>query len=195
MESSFHTVSGAVSLAFGGLPIPIVSVWLPAEFSQPGAFVCRLFVIAGLFLVFRQLPPVGVAVDLVLQLLPERLRGRRLLGVGGDGVGHIRAVRGVDPVCLGRRQVDALGRRRLDLRGVRRDDRRGDVPEIRTVGQDDRDCLGVAVDDCGDAVDHKRRDLRRVLERRAGIVFKLRIDAPMRLWSKANRASLISKTL
>lgn len=86
--------------------------------------MCRLFVIAGLFLVFRQLPPVGVAVDLILELFPKRLRGRRLFGVGGDGVGHIRAVRGVDPICLGCRQVDALGRRRLDLRGVRRDDRR-----------------------------------------------------------------------
>ena len=138
--------------------------------------MCRLFIIAGLLLVFRQLPPVGVAVDLVLELFPKRLRGRRLLSVRGDGVGHIRAVGGVDPVCLGCGQVNALGRRRLDLRGVRRDDRRGDVPEIRAVGQDDRDCLGVAVDDSGNAVDHKRGNLRRVLDRCAGIVFKLRVD-------------------
>ena len=48
--------------------------------------MCGLSVVAGLLLVFCQLPPVGVAVDLVLQLLPERLRGRRLLGVRGDGV-------------------------------------------------------------------------------------------------------------
>ena len=39
MESSFHTVSGAVSLAVGGLPIPIVSVWLPADRISAGS-VC-----------------------------------------------------------------------------------------------------------------------------------------------------------
>ena len=138
--------------------------------------MCRLFIIAGLFLILRQLPPVGVAVDLVLQLLPKRLRGRRLLGVRGDGVGHIRAVGGVDPVCLRRGQVHTLGRRRLNLGSVRRHDGRRNVLQVRAVGQDDRDRLGVAVNDCGDAVDHKRRDLRRVLDRRAGIVFKLRVD-------------------
>jgi len=37
MESSFHTVSGAVSLAVGGLPIPIVSVWLPADRISAGS--------------------------------------------------------------------------------------------------------------------------------------------------------------
>ena len=95
--------------------------------------MCRLFVIAGLFLVFRQLPPVGVAVDLVLQLLPERLRGRRLLGVRGDGVGHIRAVGGIDSVSLRRGQVYTLGRRGLYLGRVRRHDGRRNVLEIRAV--------------------------------------------------------------
>ena len=138
--------------------------------------MCRLFIIAGLFLVFRQLPPVGVAVDLVLQLLPERLRGRRLLGVRGDGVGRIRAVGGIDSVSLRRGQVHTLGRRRLNLGSVRRHDGRRNMLQIRAVGQDDRDRLRVAVDDRGDAVDHKRRDLRRVLERRVGVVFKLGVD-------------------
>ena len=115
------------------LPVPIASVWPPAERTQPGAFVCRLFIIAGLFLVFRQLPPVGVAVDLVLQLLPERLRGRRLLGVCGDGVGHIRTIGGVDSVCLRRGQIHTLGRRGFHLRSVRRHDGRCDVLQIRAV--------------------------------------------------------------
>ena len=158
------------------LPVPIASVWLPAERTQPGVFVCRLFIIAGLFLVFRQLPPVGVAVDLVLQLLPERLRGRRLLGVRGDGIGHIRAVGGVDSVCLRRGQVHTLGRRRLHLRSVRRHDGRRNMLQIRAVGQDDRDCLRVAVDHCRNAVDHERGNLRRVLDRCAGVVFKLRVN-------------------
>ena len=95
--------------------------------------MCRLFIIAGLFLVFRQLPPVGVAVDLVLQLLPERLRGRRLLGVRGDGVGHIRAVGGIDSVSLRRGQVYTLGRRRLYLGRVRRHDGRRNMLQIRAV--------------------------------------------------------------
>ena len=138
--------------------------------------MCRLFIIAGLFLVFRQLPPVGVAVDLVLQLLPERLRGRRLLGVRGDGVGHIRAVGGIDSVSLRRGQVYTLGRRGLYLGRVRRHDGRRNMLQIRAVGQNDRDCLRVAVDDSGNAVDHKRGNLRRVLDRCAGIVFKLRVD-------------------
>ena len=85
-----HTVAGQPAVRVR-LPVPIASVWLPAEKTQPGAFVCRLFIIAGLFLVFRQLPPVGVAVDLVLQLLPERLRGRRLLSVRGDGAANVIA--------------------------------------------------------------------------------------------------------
>lgn len=138
--------------------------------------MCRLFIIAGLFLAFRQLPPVGVAVDLVLQLLPERLRGRRLLGVRGDGVGHIRAVGGIDSVSLRRGQVYTLGRRGLYLGRVRRHDGRRNMLQIRAVRQNDRDCLRVAVDDSGNAVDHKRGNLRRVLDRCAGIVFKLRVD-------------------
>ena len=34
-----HTVAGQPAVRVR-LPVPIASVWLPAEFSQPGAFVC-----------------------------------------------------------------------------------------------------------------------------------------------------------
>ena len=34
-----HTVAGQAAVRVR-LPVPIASVWLPAEFSQPGAFVC-----------------------------------------------------------------------------------------------------------------------------------------------------------
>ena len=48
--------------------------------------------------------------------------------------------------------------------------------QIRAVGQNDRDCLRVAVDDSGNAVDHERGNLRRVLDRCAGVVLELRVD-------------------